>query len=374
MCAAIRHRGPDDEGVHADAGVGLGMRRLSIIDLATGHQPIHNEDRTVWVVFNGEIYNYAALRRELESRGHRFYTSSDTETIVHAYEEWGEGAFVRLRGMFAIAVWDSRAATLLLARDRVGIKPLHYACRPERLYFGSEIKAILAVLEEGPALDVEALDHYLSYLYTPRDGSIFRAVRKLPPGHLLRWQNGSAQVRPFWAVSADEVIPASDEEASEQLRTVLDDAVRSHLMSDVPLGAFLSGGVDSSVVVGLMARATSRPVKTFSIGFDDPQFDELAACPGRRSALRDRPPRVRGQTGRAGHHRRPGLAFRRAIRRLVGNPDLVCVAAGAAAMSPSCCQATAATNCSAATITTFRIRESLRSIAGRLQGRRRSRR
>ena len=275
MCAAIRHRGPDDEGVHADAGVGLGMRRLSIIDLATGHQPIHNEDRTVWVVFNGEIYNYAALRRELESRGHRFHTSSDTETIVHAYEEWGEGAFVRLRGMFAIAVWDSRAATLLLARDRVGIKPLYYTCQPERLYFGSEIKAILAVLEEGPALDVEALDHYLSYLYTPRDGSIFRAVRKLPPGNLLRWQNGSAQVRPFWAVSADEVIPASDEEASEQLRTVLDDAVRSHLMSDVPLGAFLSGGLDSSVVVGLMARATSRPVKTFSIGFDDPQFDEL---------------------------------------------------------------------------------------------------
>jgi asparagine synthase (glutamine-hydrolysing) len=275
MCAAIRHRGPDDEGVHVDPGVGLGMRRLSIIDLATGHQPIHNEDKTVWVVFNGEIYNYAPLRRELEGRGHRFYTSSDTETIVHAYEEWGEDAFVRLRGMFAIAVWDSRTATLLLARDRVGIKPLYYTCQPDRLYFGSEIKSILAGLEEAPALDVGALDHYLSYLYTPRDGSIFQAVRKLPPGNLLRWTGGSTQVRPFWAVPADEVMPASDEESAEQLRAVLDDAVRSHLMSDVPLGAFLSGGIDSSVVVGLMARATSRPVKTFSIGFDDPQFDEL---------------------------------------------------------------------------------------------------
>jgi asparagine synthase (glutamine-hydrolysing) len=275
MCAAIRHRGPDDEGSHIEPGVAIGMRRLSIIDLATGQQPIHNEDSTVWVVFNGEIYNYALLRRELEDLGHRFYTASDTETIVHAYEQWGENAFVRLRGMFGIALWDSRQATLFLARDRVGIKPLHYAVDRDRLYFGSEIKSILAARATAPSIDVEALDHYLSYLYTPRDGSIFTGIRKLPPGHLLRWQDSRLEVRRYWEVPVDEVVPASDAEAVEGLRSVLRDAVRSHLMSEVPLGAFLSGGVDSSLVVGLMAEASSRPVRTFSIGFDVAQYDEL---------------------------------------------------------------------------------------------------
>jgi asparagine synthase (glutamine-hydrolysing) len=275
MCAAIRHRGPDDEGIRVEDGVALGMRRLSIIDLATGQQPIHNEDRTVWVVFNGEIYNYAALRADLERRGHRFYTASDTETIVHAYEEWGEGAFERLRGMFGIALWDRPRRALLLARDRVGIKPLHYARAGDRLYFGSEIKAILAGLERTPALDLEALDHYLSFLYTPPNASIFAGIHKLPPGHLLRWQNGTVALRPYWEVPIDERTPASEAEAVGQLRRVLADAVQSHLMSEVPLGAFLSGGIDSSLVVGLMARASSRPVRTFSIGFDEPQFDEL---------------------------------------------------------------------------------------------------
>ena len=276
MCAAIRHRGPDDEGTHVEAGVGLGMRRLAIIDLATGHQPIHNEDDTIQVVFNGEIYNYARLRQELESLGHRFYTASDTETIVHAYEEWGEEAFGRLRGMFGIALWDRREQTLLLARDRAGIKPLHYTVVGNRLYFGSEIKSILAAGDlTPPSIDFAALDHYLSFLYTPRDASIFTGIHKLPPGHLLRWQNGRVQVRQYWEVPAAEHAPKSEGEAVEALRAVLEDAVRSHLMSEVPLGAFLSGGIDSSLVVGLMARASTQPVRTFSIGFDDPRYDEV---------------------------------------------------------------------------------------------------
>lgn len=275
MCAAIRHRGPDEEGIRVMPGAALGMRRLSIIDLATGHQPMHNEDSTVWVVFNGEIYNYAELRADLASRGHRFYTASDTETIVHAYEEWGEGAFSRLRGMFGIALWDTRDGSLLLARDRVGIKPLHFAVAGGRLYFGSEIKSILAADAVQPALDFQALDHYLSFLYTPQDASIFAGIRKLPPGHFLRWRNGRLDIRRYWELPAEEHTPASEEEAVEALRGVLRDAVRSHLMSEVPLGAFLSGGVDSSLVVGLMAEASSRPVRTFSIGFDDPRYDEL---------------------------------------------------------------------------------------------------
>lgn len=278
MCAVIRHRGPDDEGHYVGDGVGLGMRRLSIIDVATGQQPIHNEDSTVWVVFNGEIYNYASLRAQLESRGHRFYTRSDTETIVHAYEEWGEGGFARLRGMFGIAVWDSRSRALVLARDRVGIKPVFYAQHGDALYFGSEIKAILAGIRTTPPVDLEALDHYLSYLYTPRDGSIFEGLHKLPPGHTLKWQNGRVSIRRYWEIPAEERAPASEGELAEQLRAVLRDAVRSHLMSEVPLGAFLSGGIDSSLVVALMAEASDRPVKTFSIGFDEPEWNELEAA------------------------------------------------------------------------------------------------
>src|SRR4051812_44738030 len=275
MCDVIRHRGPDDEGIHLEAGVGLGMRRLSIIDLSTGQQPIHNEDRSIWIVFNGEIYNYRELRVELEAAGHAFYTSSDTEVIVHAYEQWGEEAFARLRGMFGIGLWDRPRRTLLLVRDRSGIKPLHYTERNGRLYFGSEIKSLLAAGAVDREIDLEALDHYLSFLYVPRDGSIFRNVRKLPPGHLLRWRDGRAQLSKYWEVDAREPFNGSDGEAAAALRGILADAVRSHMISDVPLGAFLSGGVDSSVVVGLMAEASAKPVQTFSIGFDEPQFDEL---------------------------------------------------------------------------------------------------
>jgi asparagine synthase (glutamine-hydrolysing) len=275
MCDAIRHRGPDDEGVWVDEGVALGMRRLSIIDLSTGHQPIHNEDETVWIVFNGEIYNFGELRVELEALGHRFYTSSDTETIVHAYEQWGRGAIARLRGMFGLAIWDRRSRSLLLARDRVGIKPLHFANAGGRLYFGSEIKSLLCAPDLPRTLDFDALDHYLSFQYTPRDGSIFKQVRKLPPGHLLVWQNGHVDIEQYWRLPADERFNGSEAEAVAELRGVLSDAVRSHLVSDVPLGAFLSGGVDSSLVVGLMSEVSASRVKTFSIGFDEPAFDEL---------------------------------------------------------------------------------------------------
>ncbi len=288
MCDVIRHRGPDDEGMFVADGAALGMRRLSIIDLAGGHQPIRNEDGTIWVVFNGEIYNYRELRAELIAHGHTFYTETDTETIVHAYEQWGEEAFTHLRGMFGIALWNRRNRTLLLARDRVGIKPLHYAEHDGTLSFGSEIKSLLTT---GPAgaghpggghaarsLNPAALGHYLSYLYTPGDSSIFAGIRKLPPGHLLRWHDGQVSVRRYWELPARESFTGSMPEASDTLTRVLDEAVQSHLVSDVPLGALLSGGVDSSLVVALMARASSRPIKTFSIGFDEPAFDELDAA------------------------------------------------------------------------------------------------
>ena len=275
MCDVIRHRGPDDEGVWVDEGVALGMRRLSIIDLSTGHQPIHNEDRTVWIVFNGEIYNFRELRRELEAAGHRFYTSTDTEVIVHAYEHWGKGAIERLRGMFGLAIWDTTSRTLLVARDRIGIKPMHYATVNGRCYFGSELKSLLEAPDLPRDLDPGALDHYLSFLYTPRDGSIFKSVRKLPPGHLLTWTDGRLAIEQYWQMPAAESFTGSEAEAVEQLRAVLSDAVRSHMISDVPLGAFLSGGVDSSLVVGLMSEVSTARVKTFSIGFDEPAFDEL---------------------------------------------------------------------------------------------------
>jgi asparagine synthase (glutamine-hydrolysing) len=282
MCDVIRHRGPDDEGVWVSPGIALGMRRLSIIDLSTGHQPIHNEDRSVWIVFNGEIYNFAALRRELEALGHRFYTSTDTEAIVHAYEQWGTAAIERLRGMFGLAIWDARSRTLLVARDRVGIKPMYYADVHGRLYFGSELKSLLEAPDLPRDLSLDALDHYLAFLYTPRDGSIFQSVRKLPPGHLLTWKDGAIAIEQYWQLPATETYAGSEVDAVRDLRHVLTDAVRSHLVSDVPLGAFLSGGIDSSLVVGLMAEQSSAPVNTFSIGFDEPAYDELE--PARRVA------------------------------------------------------------------------------------------
>jgi asparagine synthase (glutamine-hydrolysing) len=277
MCRVIRHRGPDDQGTMVRGGAALGMRRLSIIDLAGGHQPISGCDPSVTVVFNGEIYNYRELQRALEARGHRFHTHSDTEAIVHAYEEHGAGCVEHLRGMFGFAIWDERDRTLFLARDRVGKKPLYYTVTPRgTLVFGSELKSLLEHTEVSRELDVEALDAYLTFGYVPDPLSIFRGIHKLPPGHHLTYRDGSVQVQQYWDFPFEaETTSRNEDDYLEELNALLDDAVRARLVADVPLGAFLSGGVDSSAVVGLMSRHTNRPVKTFSIGFHEDSYSEL---------------------------------------------------------------------------------------------------
>lgn len=275
MCEAIIHRGPDDEGIFVKAGVGLGMRRLSIIDLAGGHQPVLNEDKTVCLVFNGEIYNFPQLRTDLEKRGHRFYTHTDTEVIVHLYEDFGADCVKHLRGMFAFALFDQRRGKLLLARDRLGIKPLHYAMTSDRLFFGSEIKSILAVAPKLARVNQEALLQYMYFGYVPDPVTSFLSIQKLLPGHLLEFEAGETRIRQYWDLPEyDTHNPKSEEEALEEVEWRLAEAVRIRLISDVPLGALLSGGIDSSTVVALMARASSKPVKTFSIGFSHNDFNE----------------------------------------------------------------------------------------------------
>jgi asparagine synthase (glutamine-hydrolysing) len=271
------HRGPDGEGKFWAEHVGLAMRRLAIIDLASGDQPIFNEDRSVCVVYNGEIYNFIELRAELEARGHAFATQSDTEVIVHAYEEYGVDCLERLWGMFAIALWDSRRNLLLLARDRLGKKPLVYYVDPTQggLAFASEIQALLAHPDVPHDVDLRAIDDYLTYLYVPAPASAYRHIRKLPPGHRLVWQAGHVDVAPYWQVRFGQKLHLTEHEAIEQFGTLLRDAVRRRLIADVPLGAFLSGGMDSSTVVAEMAELSDMPVKTFSIGFGDRDFDEL---------------------------------------------------------------------------------------------------
>jgi asparagine synthase (glutamine-hydrolysing) len=276
MNAAITHRGPDDEGVFRDQQAMLGMRRLSIIDLAGGHQPVHNEDATVQAVFNGEIYNFRELRAELEGLGHRFYTHSDTEVIVHGYEQWGDGCFARLDGMFGIALWDIRSRTLLLARDRFGEKPLFYADQGMRLLFASELKSLLQVPGFAPEISPEAVRGYVCFGYVPTPGSIFRGVQKLPPGHYLRFVEGRASVHRYYALELGPKHQLDERAAEEELARLLDQAVKSRLVSDVPFGAFLSGGLDSSVVVALMSRHLQQPVRTFSIGFREAAYNELS--------------------------------------------------------------------------------------------------
>ena len=267
MLGEIRHRGPDDEGVHVDGPVGIGSRRLSIIDLQSGHQPMANENGSVHVVSNGEIYNYRELREALGDRGHTITTTSDTETIVHLYEDRGDGFVDDLRGMFGIAVWDQKERRLVLARDRLGIKPLYYADVGGRLIFASEIKAIL----RHPAVMVEpnlpALAHMLALKYVPSPETMFEGIKLLPPGHLLTCDANGPRVRQYWDVSFDEQ-GLSEHEAAERLEELLVDAVRSHLVSDVPFGAFLSGGLDSSTVVALMSQMLDSPVQTFAVGFE----------------------------------------------------------------------------------------------------------
>ena len=274
MCGALIHRGPDDEGFFTRDNVGLGMRRLKVIDLVTGRQPISNEDGSIWIVFNGEIYNYPELRRDLEERGHKFSTQTDTETIVHAYEEYGENCVGKLNGMFAFAIWDGSRKKLLLARDRIGVKPLYYFFDGHRLLFGSELKAILQCKDIPKNIDRQALDAFLTFEYIPAPLSIFADIKKLPAGHLLILERGKVSTRQYWDLQfgASE---ADERELSETLYDLLKDAVRMRLISDVPLGAFLSGGIDSSSLVALMSELMDRPVKTFSIGFDDPSYNEL---------------------------------------------------------------------------------------------------
>ena len=267
MTAAIAHRGPDDSGYHVDTGVALGHRRLSIIDVGGGHQPIYNEDRTACVVFNGEIYNFQEVRARLLERGHRFRTDSDTETIVHAYEEWGDGCVERFRGMFAFALRDLRNDRLLLARDRFGKKPLFYASYGGRFVFASEMKAILSDPAFERRLDEEALASYFMLSYVPAPLTIFRGIRKLLPGHVLTVEGGRQRETRYWRLSFRTDRRRREADFIEEIRHRLDDAVRVRLMSEVPLGAFLSGGIDSSAVVACMARASREPVNTFTIGF-----------------------------------------------------------------------------------------------------------
>ncbi len=275
MCNAIRHRGPDDDGFYVNGPVGLGMRRLSIIDLKSGQQPIHNQDRTAWIVFNGEIYNYLELREKLEKLGHTFYTNSDTEAIVHAYDQYGSDCPKHLRGMFAFAIWDERTQELFLARDRVGKKPLLYAQLNNELVFGSEFSALLQHPGVSREVDNQAIHHYLSFMCVPAPLTAYRSIKKLEPGHTLRWRKGEIKLERYWQPDFSHKLDIDEVEAGERALEILRDAVRVRLMSEVPLGAFLSGGIDSSAVVALMSEASSDPVKTFSIGFEEQDFSEL---------------------------------------------------------------------------------------------------
>lgn len=278
MCSQIRHRGPDDEGVYVNGGCAIGMRRLSIIDLSTGHQPVSNEDGSVWVVFNGEIYNYQELRADLIARGHRFRTNSDTETLVHLYEDKGADGLNLLRGMFAFCIWDERERKLLLARDRFGKKPLYYAALPEGLYFGSELKCLRAA---GVPLDEDrdGLRLYFQFGYIPDPYSAFRGIRKLKPGCWLEYRiDGAVREGRYWRMpefEPGEAARIGEAETRVRLRQKFDEAVRMRMIADVPLGAFLSGGIDSSLVVASMAMQSPDPVKTFSIGFEEARYNEL---------------------------------------------------------------------------------------------------
>ncbi|MCS6874411.1 MAG: asparagine synthase (glutamine-hydrolyzing) [Acidobacteriota bacterium] len=276
MNNTIVHRGPDDEGFFVKENVGLAMRRLSIIDLAGGKQPIHSYDKKKWIVFNGEIYNYRDLRKHLLDKGFELYTNSDTEVIVNLYQLYGVDCLQRLRGMFAFAIWDDEQKSLFLARDRVGKKPLLYSYQDNgNLIFGSEFRAILSHPEASREVDYEAIDAYMSYLCVPAPQTAFKQIRKLEPGHWLIWKDGKIKTERYWKPDFSKKIRISEEEAIEETIRLLREATRLRLISEVPLGAFLSGGVDSSTVVALMAQESDTPVKTFSIGFEEQDFSEL---------------------------------------------------------------------------------------------------
>ncbi len=273
MMDVIGHRGPDGGGEYLSGPVGLGHRRLSIIDLNTGSQPISNEDGTVWVVYNGEIYNFRELRTELEARGHRFKSTSDTEVIVHMYEEMGDQCVTRFRGMFAFALWDERQQRLLLARDRVGIKPLYYVDTGRALVFGSEIKSLLADTDVERRLNLQAIDRFVTYYYLPGEETLLAGVRKLAPGHFLTVQDGRVSVQQYWELHFDSTLRVqSFRESTEALKELLRDSVRAHMISDVPVGVLLSGGVDSTGVLGCAVEQADQPLHTFTVGFSGENF------------------------------------------------------------------------------------------------------
>jgi asparagine synthase (glutamine-hydrolysing) len=277
MCAAMVHRGPDDEGIYTAGSVGIGMRRLSIVDLASGHQPLSNEDGGVWIVFNGEIYNHTSLGEKLRSRGHQYRTHSDTETIIHLYEEYGPDCVQHLRGMFAFAIWDARRQRLFIARDRLGIKPLYYQLTSQRIIFGSEIKVILAFSGSGVRFDRAVLPEYLAFGYLSEEQTFYSGIRKLLPGHWMEvGASGQVRIERYWdlPVTQDEP-PRPESYYIETYRAMLEQAVEGHLMSDVPLGVFLSGGVDSSAVAALMTKIRRAPVETFSVGYTEDAYSEL---------------------------------------------------------------------------------------------------
>ena len=276
ICRAQEHRGPDALGTHLESEVGLGIQRLRVIDLETGDQPIYNEDHSIAVVLNGEIYNYRELRQRLQRHGHRLRTMGDTEVIVHLYEELGPDCVQELHGMFAFALWDASRRRLLVARDRVGKKPLFYSLRDGAISFASELRALLHDPEISRDIDVDAIDAYLAYGYVPAPLSAFRAVRKLPPASTLVYENGQASIRRYWRLHYDRgETPGDEAELHEEIRGRIRKAVTRRMISDVPLGVFLSGGIDSSTVVAAMAEASPRPVRTFSIGFEEESFNEL---------------------------------------------------------------------------------------------------
>ena len=276
MVDRLAHRGPDDSGVYRDDFAALGFRRLSIVDLAGAHQPLSNETGTIWTVFNGEIYNFPALRHRLEAKGHTLRSSGDTEILVHLYEDEGPGFFRLLRGMFALAIWDAPKRRLVLGRDRLGQKPLVYRFDGSRITFASELKALMALPQSDVPriVDPVSIDRYLTYGYVPHPRTILAGTYKIPPAHYAIWEAGKLSLERYWEPDWNKETIRDERDDVEKLRETLSDAVQEQMVADVPLGAFLSGGIDSTIIVGLMQKYSNHPVKTFSIGFDDPAFDE----------------------------------------------------------------------------------------------------
>lgn len=274
MVESLEHRGPDDSGTYIDENINLGMRRLSIIDITNGNQPIHNEDESIWIVFNGEIYNFVELRRVLEEKGHVFYTDADTEVIIHAYEEFGENCVKLFQGMFAFAIWDSNEKKLFLARDKFGIKPLYFTKLEDKLFFGSEIKSILSNEEFVPSINNSSIHDFLSYLYVPPPKTIFNEVYKLEPAHTLTYKEDKIKIKRYWDLDCSSSHKSEDFYINKT-RKLLEKAVSSHMVGDVPVGVYLSGGLDSSVITGLMSQYSDQNIKTFTVGFEDEEFSEI---------------------------------------------------------------------------------------------------